>query len=141
VNATDARERFARAPVARLATADAGCVPHVVPVVFAVDGDRVFSALDDKPKSSLALRRLTNIAVNPRVTLIVDHYEDDWSALWWVRADGVARILEAREREGEHAVKLLCARYPHYRASPPTGKVIAVDVHRWSGWAARTSTA
>jgi PPOX class probable F420-dependent enzyme len=142
VTAQEARERFAAARVARLATADAAGRPHLVPVVFAVQGDVVYSVVDAKPKRTMALRRLRNVAENPAVALLVDHYDDsDWGALWWVRADGVARVLDAEaeaeagaERaEASRAVDLLRARYPQQRA---VGAVLAVDVERWSGWSA-----
>jgi PPOX class probable F420-dependent enzyme len=135
LSSAEARERFAAARVARLATADAGGRPHVVPVVFAVDGDRVFTVVDAKPKRTLELRRLRNVAANPRVSLLVDHYDDgDWDALWWVRADGVGRVLDpSADAEAARAVALLRARYPQQRA---VGAVLAVDVQRWSGWSA-----
>ena len=133
---TEARTRFAAARVARLATTGADGRPHLVPVVFAVDGARIYSAVDDvKPKSTTRLKRLRNIAGNPAVALLADHYEDDWTALWWARADGVARLLDPGEPEAAHARRLLAARYPQYRDAPPPGTVIAVDVTRWSGWA------
>jgi PPOX class probable F420-dependent enzyme len=80
------------ARIARLATVDALGTPHLVPIVFAVDGDRVYSAVDAKPKRSPALRRLANIAVNPHVAVLVDHYAEDWTTLWWVRADGTGQV-------------------------------------------------
>ena len=128
-----ARERFASARVARLASADATGRPHLVPVVFAVQGDRVYSAVDAKPKRTTALRRLENVRQNPAVALLADHYEEDWSALWWVRAEGSARILEPGDPEARAAVQLLRERYPQQRAAGP---VLAVDVERWSGWSA-----
>jgi PPOX class probable F420-dependent enzyme len=132
-----ARERFAAARVARLATADGAGRPHLVPVTFAVAGDTVYSAVDAKPKTTRALRRLANVAVNPRVALLVDHYDDgDWSRLWWVRADGVGRVLDAREPEAQDAITLLVGRYAAYRGQPPAGPVLAVDVDRWSSWSA-----
>jgi PPOX class probable F420-dependent enzyme len=134
VTPEDARERFSAAKVARLATADAAGRPHLVPVVFAVQGDRVYSVVDAKPKRTGALRRLANVRENPAVALLVDHYDDDWSALWWVRADGHARVLRANHPEARHAVELLAQRYPQQQA---TGAVLAVDVDRWSGWSAR----
>jgi PPOX class probable F420-dependent enzyme len=139
VTPAEARERFASARVARLATADAAGRPHLVPVVFAVDEDCVYSVVDAKPKRTTALRRLANVAENPRVALLADHYEEDWGALWWVRADGVGRVLdpgsgvEAARAEAARAVDLLRARYPQQRA---VGAVLAVDVERWSGWSA-----
>src|SRR5436305_5995132 len=94
VTPEEARERFRAARVARLATADAAGRPHLVPIVFAVDGDRVYSAVDAKPKRSTQLRRLANVRENPAVALLADHYEDDWEALWWARADGRGRVLD-----------------------------------------------
>jgi PPOX class probable F420-dependent enzyme len=134
---SEARSRFAGARVARLATADRDGRPHIVPVVFALDGDTLYSAVDSKPKRTQRLRRLDNIASNPAVALLADHYEDDWSALWWVRADGAARLLGTAEREADRARALLAERYAQYRDAPPAGVVVAVDVARWSGWAAQ----
>jgi PPOX class probable F420-dependent enzyme len=134
----EARARFTAARVARLATADAAGVPHLVPVVFAVDGDLVYSAVDAKPKRTTALRRLANVRVNPHVALLVDQYDDaDWAALWWVRADGEGHVVEAGEPEARHAVRLLVARYTQYRGTPPAGPVLVVRVTRWSGWSGR----
>jgi PPOX class probable F420-dependent enzyme len=130
----EARERFAAAKVARLATADAAGRPHVVPITFAVAGDRIYSVVDAKPKRTGSLRRLANVRENPAVSLLVDHYDDvDWSALWWVRADGVAHVMGLAEGESKRAIALLSARYPQQRA---VGAVLAVDVTRWSGWQA-----
>jgi PPOX class probable F420-dependent enzyme len=131
VSEDEARRRFAAARVARLATADAEGVPHVVPVVFAVERDTVVVAVDRKPKRTTALKRLANVRANPRVALLADHYaDDDWDAVWWARADGTGRVLDASER----AVELLRGRYAQYADTPPGGPVLAVDVHRWSGW-------
>ncbi len=129
-----ARERFAAARVARLATADAIGRPHLVPIVFAVDGDTVYSAVDAKPKRSTALRRLANVRVNPAVALLVDHYDEDWTTLWWVRADGRARVLDAHEAQARRGVELLAGRYPQHRLELPRGPVLVVAVERWSGW-------
>jgi PPOX class probable F420-dependent enzyme len=134
VTTSEARERFAAAKVARLATADAAGRPHLVPIVFAVAGNRVYSVVDAKPKRTHALRRLANVRENPAVSLLVDHYDDaDWSALWWVRADGIARVLDPAGREGQRAIALLRERHPQQHA---VGSVLAVDVQRWSGWSA-----
>jgi len=136
MNETEARARFEAARVARLATADPAGQPHLVPVVFAVQGDTVYSAVDHKPKRSLALRRLDNVRANARVALLVDHYDDDWTTLWWVRADGTARVLDPSDAEAARAVAALVARYPQYVERAPDGAVLAVDVHRFSGWSA-----
>jgi PPOX class probable F420-dependent enzyme len=123
-------ERFASVPVARLATVDREGVPHLVPMVFAVVGDVIYSAVDAKPKRSLRLKRLANIAVNPRVSVLADHYQDDWARLWWVRADGVARVLD----ESPEGLRALVARYEQYRATPPAGPFVEITVERWSAW-------
>jgi PPOX class probable F420-dependent enzyme len=134
VTEAQARERFAAARIGRLATADSQGRPHLVPIVFAVVGDRVYSVVDAKPKRTTALRRLANVRQNPFVAVLVDHYDDaDWDALWWVRADGRARVLEPGDTEARRALALLHERYPQQR---PTGAVLAVDVERWSGWSA-----
>ena len=126
----EARERFASARVARLATADADGVPHIVPLVFALDGETIYSAVDAKPKRTTDLKRLRNVAANPRVALLADHYAEDWNAIWWARADGTGHVLESSPA----AVALLRERYAQYRDAPPEGPVLAVDVERWSGW-------
>ncbi len=133
----EARERFATARVARLATVGQDGRPHLVPIVFALDGDTIFHAVDAKPKRTRALRRLANIAADPRVALLADEYDDgDWERLWWVRADGAARVLESGDAEADRALALLAQRYAQYRAAPPAGPVVAVDVTRWHGWSA-----
>jgi PPOX class probable F420-dependent enzyme len=134
VTSDEARTLFATARAARLATVSAAGEPHLVPMVFALAGDTLYSAVDAKPKRTTALRRLANVAANPRVAVLADHYDDDWRALWWVRADGTGRVLDAREPEARDAVALLAERYAQYREQPPTGAVLAIDVERWSGW-------
>ena len=127
------RARVAAARVGRLATMTPDGRPHVVPCCFALAADTIYSAVDGKPKTTLALRRLANIEANPAASLLVDRYDDDWSALWWVRLDGVARVvIDAPERES--AIALLAAKYPQYRGTPPPGAVIAVEVTGWRAW-------
>jgi PPOX class probable F420-dependent enzyme len=121
---------FADARVARLATVDETGAPHLVPIVFAVAGDLIHTAVDAKPKRHTRLRRLANIAHEPRVSVLVDHYDEDWTQLWWVRADGVARVLAV----DPVAVAALSEKYPQYVEIPPTGPVIRVDVHTWRSW-------
>jgi PPOX class probable F420-dependent enzyme len=131
-----ARELFASQRVARLATADQHGRPHLVPLVFVLaDAGTIYSVIDAKPKSGQPLRRLANIAVNPSVSLLADQYRDDWSQLWWARADGAARVLRLDEPESLAALEQLTERYPQYRTEPPPGPMIAIDVQRWSGWA------
>ena len=127
-----ARERFAQERVARLGTTGADGRPHLVPVTFAVSGDVVAIAVDHKPKRTTALRRLRNIEENPQVALLADHYEDDWSQLWWVRADGRAEIGEATGHPD--LVDALTAKYAQYREQRPDKALIVIGVQRWSGW-------
>ena len=134
MDADEARRRFADARVARLATVGADGRPHLVPIAFACTGDVVWTAVDDKPKRTRALRRLDNVRANPRVALLADHYDDDWSTLWWVRADGAARIVEAVAAPA--ALEALAARYVQYAAAPPPGPLLEITVERWSGWSA-----
>jgi len=129
------RNRAEAAPVARLATVDGDGRPHLVPCCFAFDGDVAYSVVDHKPKRSPALRRLDNIRSNPAVCLLVDHYEDDWSALWWVELRGTASTLEGEAAEA--ALDALATRYPAYLGSRPPGPVIAIRPDRWAWWSAR----
>ena len=123
--------------MARLATTDPDGRPHLVPIVFAIDGDTVYSAVDAKPKRSKTLRRIENARARPDVTVLVDHYDDDWTKLWWIRLRGRARVLDEGE-ERERALALLAEKYPQYRTEPPEGPVLAVDVIDVHDWDART---
>lgn len=131
----EARHRFSTARVARLATVRPEGAPHLVPVTFAVDGDTIHTAVDAKPKRSSRLQRLENLRAQPRCTLLVDHYDDDWSRLWWVRADGIARVVDA-PAPSHPGLALLIDRYAPYVQSPPNGPLIVVTVTRWTGWSA-----
>ena len=129
----DLRSRFASSAVARLATVRPDGGPHVVPVVFALAGDTVYSAVDAKPKRTQRLQRLVNVRSDPRCSLLVDHYEDDWSRLWWVRADGTCAVVD--EPGAAHpGIDALVERHAQYRAQPPSGPLLVVTVERWSGW-------
>ena len=134
------RERVERARVARLATVGAGGRPHLVPITFALDTDTIYFAVDAKPKRTSDLQRLRNIAVNPAVSVLVDHYDDDWTSLWWVRADGTARILQ-QDGEADRAIALLATRYPQYRQTRPPGPVVAITIQTMTGWAASDNPA
>jgi len=135
LNGVEARRRFAAVLVARLATVSDTGAPHIVPIAFALDGDRIVSAVDAKPKTTRSLRRLRNIRANPRVAVLADHYDDDWTQLWWVRADGRAAITEDPVQMAE-PLRLLARRYAQYRDDPPAGPVISILVERWAAWAA-----
>lgn len=131
-------DEVARSRVARLATLDAAGRPHLVPIVFALVGDTLYSAVDAKPKRSRTLRRIENARERPDVTVLVDHYDDaDWTRLWWVRIRGRARVLEGGG-EAAAAIEALTAKYPQYRDEPPGSPVLAVDIGDWRTWVART---
>jgi PPOX class probable F420-dependent enzyme len=138
VDDAQARELLSGARVARFGTLAPDGRPHLVPVCFALAGAVMYHAVDDKPKETRRLARLANLAADPRATVLADHYEEDWSALWWVRADGRARVLsDTTVPEAAGALDLLAERYPQYRARRPEGPVIALDIERITGWAAR----
>jgi PPOX class probable F420-dependent enzyme len=132
----DLRDRAARERVARLATTDLDGRPHVVPIVFAFVGATLYTAVDAKPKRSRTLRRIENARERPDVTVLIDHYEDDWAQLWWARLRGRARVLDGGD-EAARALAALAAKYEQYRSHPPGLPVLAVDVVDWRGWAAR----
>lgn len=131
------RRRFTEARVARLATVTPAGRPHLVPCCFVLVGDDVYSAVDAKPKATMALRRLDNLRAHPDAALLIDHYSDDWSTLWWVRADGAGRVVEAGA-ERDAAIAHLARKYPIYETDPPPGAVIAIHVRTWRGWSARS---
>jgi PPOX class probable F420-dependent enzyme len=132
--AEEARWLLGSARVAYLATVTERNRPHLVPVTFDLHQEVIVIAVDQKPKSTTDLRRLRNIAGNDRVAVLAEHYDDaDWSRLWWVRADGSARVL-VEEPDRAEPLRRLRAKYPQYRADPPTGPVIRIEVDRWAGW-------
>jgi PPOX class probable F420-dependent enzyme len=126
-----AEERLAAARVGRLATVTADGHPHVVAVCFAALDSRIYTAVDAKPKATRALKRLENVRATGRASLLVDHYDEDWSQLWWVRVDGSAEVVDS-----DAALAALAAKYPQYRAARPAGPVIAIAPERWRSWVA-----
>jgi PPOX class probable F420-dependent enzyme len=134
---SDVPDLVASERVARLATVDPDGRPHLVPIVFALLGETVYTAVDAKPKRSPTLRRIENARARPDVTVLVDHYEDAWTRLWWVRLRGRARVLDGGD-EAERALAALTGKYPQYReaSSTPGPPVLAVDVTEWRAWSA-----
>jgi PPOX class probable F420-dependent enzyme len=128
-----ARQRLATARVGHLATVTADVRPHVVPCCFVLQDLTVYSAIDAKPKSTLDVRRLHNLKTNPSFSLLVDHYDEDWTTLWWIRIDGFARMIEGGD-ERQRALSLLAAKYDQYRDAPPPGLVLALDIGHWRTW-------
>lgn len=133
---SEARRLMAAARVGRMATVDAEGIPHVLPFTFVLHGDTIYWAVDRKPKSTTRLRRLEHIERNPQVEVLVDRYEEDWTALWWVRARGRARVVDDDE-EAELGLRLLAEKYPQHRDVQLPGPVVAVEIEAWSSWAAR----
>lgn len=140
MDAPAARQRLAEARVACLGTVGANGRPHLVPIVFALEGDTIYSAVDSKPKRTTNLQRLRNIAVNPAVSLLAEHYDEDWTRLWWVRVDGVAHVVDDAAHV-DRALDLLAGRYPQYRLARPHGPVIAITIRSITGWAAADNPA
>ena len=132
----EARALLRSAAVARLATVRSDGAPHVVPVCFAIADGIVYTAVDAKPKHTPDLARLANIASEPRVALLADRYDDDWTQLWWVRVDGDARVV-TDPGERSRALNALATAYTQYAEAPPQGAVIAIEPRRISGWRAR----
>jgi PPOX class probable F420-dependent enzyme len=130
---SERRDRLATARVGRLGTVTPEGRPHLVPCCFALVGDTVYSAIDAKPKSTTALRRLANVRSEPRASLLVDHYAEDWSTLWWVRVDGTARVVDGGPERAD-ALDALADKYDQYRRNPPPGPVVALDVTAWRAW-------
>jgi PPOX class probable F420-dependent enzyme len=126
-------ERVRTSPVARLATTDPDGRSHLVPIAFVLDGETLYTAVDAKPKRSRRLRRVANARERPDVTVLVDHYEDDWRRLWWVSLRGRGRVLDTGE-EAERALRLLVEKYEQYRCEPPGRPVLAVDILEWRSW-------
>lgn len=127
------KNHFDCARVLRLATADESGRPHLVPATFVRCDEVIAIAVDSKPKRHRDLKRLRNIQENPTVSVLVDHYDDDWTQLWWARADGEADIKEVSEVP--HLVDQLARRYEQYREEPPDGPVVVISIHKWTGWA------
>jgi PPOX class probable F420-dependent enzyme len=136
----EAIERLRSARVGRLATVTADARPHVVPFVFAlVERDRdvlAYWAVDRKPKRTERLQRLRNLERNPAAEFVVDGYDEDWRALWWVRASGTGRVVDGASPEHAAALDALASKYQQYASEPPPGPVVAIDIDRISGWRA-----
>lgn len=130
------RRRFAHARVARLATVNPDGTPHLVPICFALVGDRVVTVVDHKPKTTTNLQRLTNVRANPAVTLLVDHWDEDWSNLWWIRIDGRAFVAESNTDVDPLLPELHSKYRGSYGMQRFDGPRIVIDVERWRGWAA-----
>ena len=131
-------ELLNRTPAGHLATADADCRPYVVPFCFVCEGGIIYSVLDAKPKSAdlRRLRRVRNILANPRVSMVIDHYDSDWSKLWFLLVQGRAELLEPGA-EHAHALAQLRAKYPQYREMElddnPMITIIPDQATGWSG--------
>jgi len=133
VEPAEAMQRLSNSVVARLATVNEEGRPHIVPIVFAIDGDKLYFAVDAKPKQSKNLKRLRNIAANPAVSVLVDHYGDDWTMLWWVRVDGTAHVV-TDAGQARSATDLLVDKYQQYRNARPEGPVVAIHIDRITSW-------
>ena len=125
-----------RCRVAHLATADLSGVPHVVPICFAYDGESFYSVLDRKPKRTPVerLKRVRNITANPKVSLVMDHYEDEWTRLWYALVSGTARLLRSGE-EHRRAIRILRDKYHQYgQMEIDASPVICIKPERITWW-------
>lgn len=128
--------RLAGARVARLATVGPGGLPRLVPICFAVEGGRLYSVVDAKPKRTTRLARLRDVEERGVAAVLVDHYDDaSWGSLWWVRASGRARVV-SEAAEAERAIELLVAKYLQYRERRPAGPVLALELDELTSWQA-----
>lgn len=127
------RRRVVEARVGRLATVRPDGRPHVVPFVFVLDGENLYSSIDAKPKRAPELQRIRNIEANPSVEVVVDEYREPWPGIWWVRLQGRGEVLEDG-RERDRALRMLAEKYPDYRDMPPQDAVVVVRIERWRGW-------
>jgi PPOX class probable F420-dependent enzyme len=132
----EARRRLRAARVGRFATVTPTGTPHLVPVVFTVVEDTLYTAVDGKPKTTTALQRLANVEATGHASLLVDEYTEDWSTLWWVRVDGDAQVLALDDDKVQGAIQALTRKYPQYVSQPPTGPVISLHMTRWKWWEA-----
>jgi len=139
-NLSPAQDRFLRsARTGHLATADAKGRPQVVPVCFVFDGQAIYSVLDAKPKTTplRQLRRVKNILANPQVSLVVDHYEENWDKLQYILVSGDAELLESDEK-GVVAIAMLREKYPQYQAMDlDQSPVIKITPVRYSPWSSQ----
>jgi PPOX class probable F420-dependent enzyme len=133
VDPSTVRRRLDEAPVGRLATVTAQGRPHIVPCCFVLVGEVIYTAVDGKAKTTLALRRIENLRINPHAALVVDQYHDDWNTLWWVRVDGRGRVVDEVHERAE-AIAHLRHKYPQYQAVPIPGPVLALDVEGLTAW-------
>lgn len=131
------RRRIGQARVGRLATTNAAGQPHIVPVCFALEGDEIVTAVDRKPKSTFDLKRVANVRADPRVSMIVDQYDEDWDQLWWVRVDGRARVLQPGPGYEEAIAPLYDKYRGQYGLQLPPGPAIIVNIDHWAGWSSR----
>lgn len=110
--------------------------PRLVPITFALVDGLICSAVDEvKPKTTTRLARLADVARDPRVGVVVDHYAEDWTALWWIRIDGTAAV-HADGALRDRALAALTSKYSPYAAAPPDGVVLVITPSRWSCWSA-----
>lgn len=129
----NAAELLDQARVATLGTIRPDGTTHLVPCVYACSGNQIITAIDHKPKNSRRLARLQNIAHDDRVSLLAHHYEQDWENLWWVRADGRARVVTAPPR----MLDVLVEKYNQYNDNPPEGPYILIEIDKLTSWEAK----
>lgn len=130
------RDLLDRSPVARLATIAPDGRPRIVPACFALVGGHIAIAVDEKPKRSTRLARLNDLSRDPRCSLLVDHYETDWSRLAWVRLDALGDVLDRGDLWSE-ALAALRRRYPQYiEMELESRPMLRLAIQRVAAWRA-----
>ncbi len=127
-------EALRDARVARLGTLGSDGAVRLVPICFAVVADHLVGAVDHKPKRTAQLRRLDDMAASGAATVLVDHYDEDWTHLWWVRVRGRATVHDPGDPAVEPALAALTAKYDQYREQPPTGAVYRIAIDEIRSW-------
>lgn len=129
----EVRHRVESARVGRLGTTDPQGRPHLVPVCFALVDNVVYSAVDSKPKTTRRLQRVANIERDPRASLLVDHYDEDWTTVWWCFVTGRARVVYDGE-DFDRGVTALVDKYEQYAGNPPAGPAVVLGIDELRGW-------
>ena len=136
----DALHWLSSQKVAYLATTDVHAQPHLVPVVFVRMDEDIFICIDEKPKKHRFLKRLANIKANPKISLLVDNYDDNWQELRWVRVDGTAVLLENTDESRvvfESVISTLRDKYPQYQTMDLSrGPLIRITINAIASWQA-----
>jgi PPOX class probable F420-dependent enzyme len=130
---------LATARVARLGTTGDDRRIRLVPICFAIVDDHLVSAVDHKPKRTARLARLDDITATGSATVLVDHYDEDWNELWWVRIRGAAAVRDEDDGISVAGRVALGEKYRQYRDRPPRGPVYSIRLDEVTWWRASSA--